>query len=128
MTPGKQYTVRAMIATVRDIARAQGVASLWRGNSATVLRVFPFAAIQFMAHEQYKSWLRRPGEQNLTPDRRFIAGAMAGFTATALTYPLDLMRVRARARVRRRRPVLRSHAHVRVDPWCRRGSPCRWSG
>ncbi|XP_070976222.1 mitochondrial coenzyme A transporter SLC25A42-like [Oncorhynchus clarkii lewisi] len=76
-----------------------GFLSLWRSNSATMVRVIAYAAIQFGAHDQYKR-LRLVGGYSgfqgkaLPPVPRLLVGSMAGTTAAMLTYPLDMVRAR----------------------------------
>jgi solute carrier family 25 protein 16 len=43
----------------RDIYKNAGFMGLFQGHSATLIRIFPYAAIKFVAYEQYRavSWL-----------------------------------------------------------------------
>lgn len=66
---------------------------LFRGHSATVLRVFPYAGIKFLAYEQIRSIII-PNKEYETPVRRLLSGSMAGATSVFFTYPLEVIRVR----------------------------------
>lgn len=74
----------------------EGFMALYRGNSATMARIVPYAAVQYMSHEQYKLLLLKKCNRKkyLPPPLRMLAGSLAGTTATTLTYPLDMVRAR----------------------------------
>ncbi|XP_024272285.2 mitochondrial coenzyme A transporter SLC25A42-like [Oncorhynchus tshawytscha] len=74
-----------------------GFLSMWRGNSATMVRGIPYPAIQFCAHDQYKRLVGGWLPQTLPPVPRLLVGSMAGTTAAMLTYPLDMVRARVAA-------------------------------
>lgn len=93
-TSDMKFGVRQVAGVLNNVYRNEGVFALWRGNSATMVRIIPYAALQYSAHEQYKKLLRPSNSQNLAPFPRFCAGSMAGVTASALTYPLDVLRAR----------------------------------
>ncbi|KAF7975440.1 hypothetical protein HWV62_9575 [Athelia sp. TMB] len=63
----------------RDIYKVSGIRGLLQGHSATLLRVFPYAAVQFMAYEQVH--------------HRYLL-AYAGVISVLFTYPLEVIRVR----------------------------------
>ncbi|OAA48372.1 mitochondrial carrier protein LEU5 [Metarhizium rileyi] len=78
---------------MRDIYRFEGRRGLFRGHSATLLRIFPYAGIKFLAYEQIRAMLI-PGKKYETPFRRLLSGSLAGVTSVFFTYPLELVRVR----------------------------------
>jgi solute carrier family 25 protein 16 len=82
-------TVRA----IRDIYLQDGTPGLFRGHSATLLRIFPYAGIKFLAYEQIRSVII-PHHSNETPMRRLLSGSLAGVTSVFFTYPLEVIRVR----------------------------------
>ena len=62
--PERNYRIKGAVKFLKLTYTQDGLFSLWRGNSATMARVVPMAAIQFMAHDQYKKLL---GVGNGTP-------------------------------------------------------------
>ncbi|ORX75379.1 mitochondrial carrier [Basidiobolus meristosporus CBS 931.73] len=77
----------------KDIYQGSGVRGLFQGHMATLLRIFPYAAIKFVAYEQFKNMMVR-SKAGDTPGKNFVAGSLAGLSSVFCTYPLELIRVR----------------------------------
>ncbi|CAN8077123.1 unnamed protein product [Agarophyton chilense] len=80
--------------SMRTIWRTEGFFGFFRGNSATIARIMPYAAIQYSSFEFYHRTLSNYVFQSDSPNslKRFMAGAMAGSTSVLCTYPFDLAR------------------------------------
>ena len=78
---------------LRDIYAETGLHGLFKGHSATLLRIFPYAGIKFLAYEQIRSAVIKDRSQE-TASRRFISGSLAGMVSVFFTYPLEVIRVR----------------------------------
>jgi solute carrier family 25 protein 16 len=78
---------------IKVIYHQDGPLGLFRGHSATLLRIFPYAAIKFLAYEQIRAVVI-PRKDKETPFRRLISGSMAGVSSVFFTYPLEVIRVR----------------------------------
>ncbi|CAK9800587.1 Mitochondrial coenzyme A transporter SLC25A42 [Anthophora plagiata] len=88
------YSAKAAIKFLVQTLKTEGLFSLWRGNSATMVRIIPYSAVQFTAHEQWKRILGVNGLEREKPGLNFLAGSLAGVVSQGVTYPLDLMRAR----------------------------------
>jgi len=85
---------------MKDIHHQSGILGLYRGHSATLLRIFPYAGIKFLAYEQIRAIII-PRRSNETPMRRLLSGSLAGVTSVFFTYPLEVIRVRLAFETRR---------------------------
>lgn len=91
------------------IIQEEGLAALWKGNTATMIRVFPYSGIQFMVFDRCKMFLLREQELKyarekainpkakkpqwgLSAKESLGAGMVAGVISVFCTYPLDLTR------------------------------------
>lgn len=86
-------TWSGLFKAISHIYNHDGIPGLYQGHSATLLRIFPYAAIKFVCYEQYRSHII-PSDLHETAFRRILTGSLAGMTSVFCTYPLDLIRVR----------------------------------
>lgn len=84
-----------------------GLRGFFQGHSATLLRIFPYAAVKFITYEQIRNIII-PNKDYETHFRRLCSGSLAGLCSVFCTYPLDLIRVRL--------AYVTEHHRVRVWP------------
>eukprot|EP00887_Chlorella_sp_A99_P007864 scaffold20.g7864.t1 len=106
-------------AALRHVVAQEGLRALWKGNGVTIIHRLPYSAANFWTYEQARGgrgaeqlvnelWKRYlPPSSSPTSDltvmaRRLVSGGVAGMTACALAYPLDLVRTRLAAQTQHR--------------------------
>lgn len=57
-TQNKVFSFKGAFEFIAQSYKQNGLTSLWRGNSATMARIIPYAAIQYSSHEQFKHFLK----------------------------------------------------------------------
>lgn len=89
----KRYKNHGVFSCFRQIVIQENFLALYKGNGAQMVRIFPYAAIQFTSFELYKKYLGMifGKSPHLT---KIASGSAAGVTAVCLTYPLDTIRAR----------------------------------
>jgi len=80
----------------KRVVAEEGVISLWRGNTANVLRYFPTQALNFAFKDQFKRLFAVP--KTASYGKKFAAniaaGGMAGAASLTFVYSLDFARTR----------------------------------
>lgn len=91
-----KFSVNEALKFLRNTYTTHGIIALWRGNSATMVRILPYAALQYCSHEQFKTLLKVDTNERKKQHkaRSFLAGSLAGLISSICTYPLDLARAR----------------------------------
>lgn len=86
---------RNTLDAMTTIARTEHLAGLYKGYGATLLSFGPFSALYFMFYERTKTHARKLLDVEELPAQYTLASAaIAGATASFLTNPLDLIKLR----------------------------------
>ncbi|XP_067673801.1 solute carrier family 25 member 16-like [Haliotis asinina] len=88
----KHYKHLGVFSTLKQVVHKEGFTGLYKGNGVQMLRIFPYAAIQYMSYEQYKKLIKT---FSISPHFvKLLSGSFAGLTSVLFTYPLDMVRAR----------------------------------
>ncbi|KAK0570786.1 hypothetical protein LWI29_006486 [Acer saccharum] len=52
-----EFQSMGLLGSIKKIAKTEGVLGFYRGNGASVARIVPYAALHYMAYEQYRRWI-----------------------------------------------------------------------
>eukprot|EP00658_Telonema_sp_P-2_P017675 TRINITY_DN16887_c0_g1_i1.p1 TRINITY_DN16887_c0_g1~~TRINITY_DN16887_c0_g1_i1.p1 ORF type:complete len:300 (+),score=56.17 TRINITY_DN16887_c0_g1_i1:134-1033(+) len=77
---------------IRD--RKEGFKAFWYGNGTAIMRLVPYHGIRFSVYEECKLQANQADEKAVPIPSTFLCGAIAGLTATVLTYPMDVIKTR----------------------------------
>ncbi|KAG6431711.1 hypothetical protein SASPL_109794 [Salvia splendens] len=81
-TRRSEFHSLGLLGSFSKIAKTEGVLGFYRGNGASVARIVPYAALHYMAYEEYRRWiiLGYP-DVGRGPVLDLVAGSFAGGTA-----------------------------------------------
>jgi len=93
-----QQPPAGVLQVARDIFRHEGITGFWKGNVPAEGLYLSYGAVQFLTYRSTNQALDKLSDKGgiALPGaaKSFISGAVAGTTATTVTYPLDLLRTR----------------------------------
>ncbi|RNA07235.1 graves disease carrier -like [Brachionus plicatilis] len=91
----KHYAGFGIFESFHRIYQIEGFLALYKGNGAQMVRIFPYAALQFTSYETFKSLNKKLfNHKSNSVINSLACGSLAGITAVSCTYPLDVVRSR----------------------------------
>ena len=94
----QRRTFTSTLDGLRKIARNEGVTTLWRGLSPTLMMGIPANIIYFAGYDWLRSDDRSPIKKNVADAYApFVAGAIARTAAASATSPVEMFRTRLQA-------------------------------
>lgn len=94
----RRKTYTSTLDGLRKIARNEGLPSLWRGLSPTLVMAIPANVIYFTGYDVLRSHKRSPVNQYINDGYApLVAGSVARVSAAAVTSPIEMFRTRMQA-------------------------------
>jgi hypothetical protein len=93
-TQNLDYKNLSFTQSLVKIVKTQGISGLFKGNSASLMRILPYGAIEFYSLEFAKNMLRKFNISTTNFFGLFICGTFSGWAAVTATFPLDVVRTR----------------------------------
>ncbi|XP_067013535.2 mitochondrial carnitine/acylcarnitine carrier protein isoform X1 [Anabrus simplex] len=82
------------IDVITKLYKEGGIASIYKGSVATLLRDVPASGMYFMTYEGLQHFLTPPGSSDLGIGRTIVAGGMAGIANWVVAMPADVLKSR----------------------------------
>lgn len=140
-----EFHLRHVPRVAKNIVNNEGLQALFKGNSATMIRVFPYSGIQFTIYDRCKTYFLRQHEQDrlanaattagaihrkwgLSPWESLLSGMLAGTVSVIATYPLDLTRAQMAVLKRHKHEPNPGFTSVMANNYRTRGTPGLFRG
>ncbi|CAG8657550.1 12291_t:CDS:2, partial [Funneliformis mosseae] len=88
------YNYKSIWNALTSIIRHEGVKGLFYGYSATIIRDAPYAGLYVLFYERWKLFISNNTSTIASPVIYMTSAMIAGFLATSITHPFDLLKTR----------------------------------
>lgn len=94
LPPAQRRNYKSVVDAITQMARGEGVTSLWRGSSLTVNRAMLVTASQLASYDQIKETILQKGLMKDGLGTHVTASFAAGFVAAVASNPVDVIKTR----------------------------------